>query len=100
MVEKLRVTNRCIDQNESTLDDKIANENAVPRRKIDDNIVITTKVALNMMLRGKGGGYAAAGRCLNRRTRLNVVDNVSNSKLTYMPYCCGLLRDDILRKVR
>ena len=26
MVEKLRVTNRCIDQNESSLHDKIAND--------------------------------------------------------------------------
>ena len=53
-----------------------------------------------MMLKGKGGGYAAAGRCLNKRTRLNVVNNVSNNKLTYMPYCCGVLKDDIFRKVR
>ena len=53
-----------------------------------------------MMLKGKGGGYAAAGRCLNKRTKLNVVNNVSNSKLIYMPYCYGVLKDNILRKVK
>ena len=70
------------------------------KKTINDNIVIITKVVLNMILKGKGGGYAVAGRCLNKRIRLNVVNNVSNNKLTYMPYYCGVLRDNIFRKVK
>ena len=52
----------------------------MPKRIINDNIVITTKVALNMMLKGKGGRYAVISRCLNKRIRLNVINNVSNNK--------------------
>ena len=53
-----------------------------------------------MMLKGKGGRYAVISRCLNKRIRLNVINNVSNNKLTYMLYYCGVLKDNILYKVR
>ena len=67
--------------------DNIANEDAAARRMIDDNTMAMTKVRLYIILRGKGSGYAVVRRCLNKRTKLQVVDNISEIKVTYMTYC-------------
>ena len=67
--------------------DNIANDDAAARSMIDDNTMVMTKVRLYIIFRGKGGGYAVFRRCLNKRTKLQVVDNISKIKVTYMTYC-------------